>query len=144
MYYVVPILLILGGILAASSLIVAKKPEAKDLIAKLTPYQAIIGVALLGTGIWNLFLALTSWHLLAAMSVRPVYVIIAFVSIISAILLGLMFGMPMVGRLSASGAAKGAEMAKKLAPYQVLIGLVGMGCGVFWILFTLGIMPGTL
>ena len=38
------IIAILGGILAASSLIIAKKPNAKELIDKLTPYQGWIGL----------------------------------------------------------------------------------------------------
>ncbi len=35
---------IAGGILAASALIIARKPNAKQLIDKLTPYQGWIGV----------------------------------------------------------------------------------------------------
>ena len=34
---------IAGGILAASALIIARKPNAKELIDKLTPYQGWIG-----------------------------------------------------------------------------------------------------
>ena len=48
------LVLIAGGILAASGLIIAKKPDAKQLIDKLMPYQAIIGVVLLALGILNL------------------------------------------------------------------------------------------
>src|SRR5512140_2320522 len=45
------IVLILGGILAVSALIVAQKPNAKELIDKLSPYQALIGVGLVALGI---------------------------------------------------------------------------------------------
>ncbi len=143
MFYIVPILLILGGILAASSLIVAKKPSAKDLIAKIAPYQAIIGVALLATGIWRVFWLLSE-NIFSGFAHAPVNSIVYVAAVFSAILLGLMFGMPMVGRLSASGAAKGAEMAKKLAPYQTLIGLIGLAAGVLWLLIIWGIFPRTI
>ena len=38
---------IAGGLLAASNLIIARKPNAKDLIDKLTPYQGWIGIVML-------------------------------------------------------------------------------------------------
>src|SRR5262252_3611857 len=117
MDYPVPILLILGGILAASSLIVAKKPNAKDLIAKLTPYQAIIGICLLAFGVWRLIWLLTTAHVFSLFGVIPVAAITYLAAVICSILLGLMFGMPMLAKVSASGAAKGEEMAKKLAPF---------------------------
>ncbi|MBK8269599.1 MAG: hypothetical protein IPK83_15375 [Planctomycetes bacterium] len=37
------LVLLAGGVLGASNLIVAKKPDAKALIEKLSPYQGIIG-----------------------------------------------------------------------------------------------------
>ena len=43
-------------------------------------------------------------------------------------------------KVSASGAAKGEEMAKKLAPFQLLIGLIGMAAGLLWLIFILGIL----
>jgi hypothetical protein len=140
MDYPVPILLILGGILAASSLIVAKKPNAKDLIAKLTPYQAIIGIALLVFGVWRFIWLLTTAHVFSLFSVIPVAAITYLAAVVCSILLGLMFGMPMLAKVSASGAAKGEEMAKKLAPFQMLIGIVGMIAGLLWLIFILGIL----
>jgi len=137
MDYLLPFLLIAGGILATSSLIVAKKPDAKELIAKLAPYQAIIGVALLGFGVFNLIRGLQIFKFI---SVIPVMAITSLAMIFSAILLGLLFGMPMVAKMSASGAAKGEEIAKKFAPFQVLIGLVGIGSSLLFLLFVWGIL----
>jgi hypothetical protein len=48
------LLLIVGGILALSGIIVANQPNAKNVIDKLVPYQAIIGVALLVLGVFFL------------------------------------------------------------------------------------------
>jgi len=137
MGYAWPIVLILGGILGCAGLIVAKKPDAKELIGKLQPFQAAIGVALLVFGVLNLLDAI---RFLSLMSIIPVTVILAFAAVISAIVLGIMFGMPMVAKLSASGAAKGEEMGKKLAPYQTLVGIIAIVSGLFFLLMILGIL----
>ena len=137
MGYAWPIILILGGILGCAGLIVAKKPDAKELIGKLQPFQAAIGVALLIFGVLNLLDAI---RLLSFISAAPVMVIMLFAAVTSAIILGIMFGMPMVAKLSAGGAAKGEELGKKLAPYQTLVGLVAMATGVYSLLLILGIL----
>lgn len=137
MGYLFTVVLIVGGILGCAGLIVAKKPDAKELIGKLQPFQAVIGVALLVVGVLNLLDAI---RLLKAVSMWPVLVLTLFAAVISAIVLGIMFGMPMVAKLSASGAAKGEELGRKLAPYQTLVGLVAIGSGLLLLLFTLGIL----
>jgi hypothetical protein len=132
------LILIAGGILAAASLIVAKKPNAKELIAKIQPYQATIGIILLISGVLTLLRMLSWFGWLFRMS--PLFATAVMANIGASILLGIMFGMPIVAKMSASGAAKGEELAKKLAPFQVLIGLVGIGAGLVDILFWLGIL----
>src|SRR5258706_14920780 len=52
------LLLILAGILAISGLILAKKPDAKPMIDKLVPFQALIGIAVLVLGLANLIRSL--------------------------------------------------------------------------------------
>jgi len=130
-----PLLLIAGGMLAAASLIVAQKPNAKDLIGKLQPYQASIGIALLVMGVWTL-IRWISWFgpLLKAV---PLFGICMIVNVVASILLGIMFGMPMLAKLSPAGAAKGEELGKKLAPFQTVIGVAGMAAGLVDILFYL-------
>jgi hypothetical protein len=51
LYDINAVVLILGGILAVSALIVAQKPNAQQMIDKLVPFQAIIGVGLVVLGI---------------------------------------------------------------------------------------------
>jgi hypothetical protein len=126
-----PLILIAGGILGCAGLIVAKKPDAKELIGKLQPFQAGIGVALLVFGIWNL---LDAVRLISIIGLIPVTVIVAWAAVGSAIILGIMFGMPMVAKLSASGAAKGEELGKKLAPYQTLVGIVAIAAGAYFLI----------
>ncbi len=129
--------LILGGILGISGLIVAKKPDAKELIAKIQPFQAFIGIALLIFGVYNV---LHIMDFIRIMSVLPVLGIMAIGAVVSAIVLGILFGMPMVAKMSAGGAAKGEELGKKLAPFQTLFGIVALVTGIYWALITLGIL----
>ncbi|MBA3462086.1 MAG: hypothetical protein H0T46_19155 [Deltaproteobacteria bacterium] len=129
--------LILGGILAISGLIVAKKPDAKELIGKLQPFQAIIGIALLVFGVLNLMDAI---RLLGVVSLAPVLVLSTVGGVFASILLGILFGMPMIAKLSASGAAKGEELGRKLAPIQTIVGIVALVCGLVMLLMILGIL----
>ncbi len=136
------LVLIAGGILAVSSLIVAKKPDAQKLIDKLVPYQAAIGVALLVLGIVNLIRGLGN-HLIDVLRLVPLFGMTYLAMCITSILLGLMFGMPQISKwLPGEGAAeqKGMELSKKLAPYQVIIGLIGLVAALMMILYRLRIM----
>jgi hypothetical protein len=136
------LVLIAGGILAVSSLIVAKKPDAQKLIDKLLPYQAIIGVALLVLGIVNLIRALGS-HLLDILRIVPLFGLTYLAMCVTSLLLGLLFGMPQIAKwLPGEGPAerKGMELSRKLAPYQTLIGIVGLVAALLMILYRLRIL----
>jgi hypothetical protein len=136
-----PLLLIVGGILAVSGLIVAKKPNAKDLIDKLVPYQAFIGVAMLALGLYNLVRLLGG--LLSMISAAPLLAAAGIAMIFSMILLGFMFGMPQIAKWipgQAGAEQKGMELSKKLAPFQVLIGIVGIASSLLWLLYRFGIL----
>ena len=136
------LVLIAGGILAVSSLIVAKKPDAQKLIDKLVPYQAVIGVALLVLGIVNLIRGLGN-HLIDILRIVPLFGLTYLAMCVTSILLGFMFGMPQIAKwLPGEGATeqKGMELSRKLAPYQVLIGLVGLAAALLMILYRLRIL----
>ncbi|HMG57059.1 MAG TPA: hypothetical protein VK601_26350 [Kofleriaceae bacterium] len=136
------IALLAGGILAASGLIVAKKPNAKELIDKLVPYQAIIGVALLGLGVVN-FLWWVTHGLFSMLAVSGLFGITIFVMTIDSILLGLVFGMPQIVKwLPGEGAAeqKGMELSKKLAPFQGVLGVIGLAAALLALLYRLRIL----
>lgn len=135
------LLLIVGGILALSGIIVAKQPNAKDVIDKLVPYQAIIGVAMLVLGVVNLLRTLGV--LFTWIRVSPLYGLSWLAVILASILLGFMFGMPQIWKwMPGHGAAeqKGIELTKQLAPYQVIIGLVGVGASLIYLLYRFGIL----
>jgi hypothetical protein len=141
---ITPILLILGGILAISNLIVAKKPEAKQMIDKLVPYQAGIGIALLVIGLWNLLRSLSS--IFTIIKLMPLLGITALAMMISAILLGFMFGMPQIAKWmpgNNNAEQKGMALSAKLAPYQVILGLVGIGSSLIFLLYRFHILGPT-
>jgi hypothetical protein len=141
MEFVNALLLIAGGLLATSALIVAKKPDAKQLLDKLVPYQAIIGVAMLAFGVLNLL----RWigPALRIISHAPLYGLTFLALPVTSILLGFIFGMPQIAKWMPGNAAaeqKGNELMAKLAPYQVILGLVGLATGLLVLLYQFGIL----
>jgi hypothetical protein len=139
LYLINILLLILAGILAISGLIVAKKPNARELIDKLLPFQALIGVVLLAFGLVNLLRSLSG----ISYMFRTFPGIVTFLVLVTSILLGFMFGMPQIAKwLPGNSAAeqKGQQLTAKLAPYQVIIGLVGLGAAALSLLYYLRIL----
>jgi hypothetical protein len=133
------LLLILAGILAISSLIVAKKPNAKELLDKLVPFQALIGIVLLAFGLVNLIRSLG----VVGDMFRGLVGLTFLLVMATSILLGFMFGMPQIAKwLPGDTVAeqKGVELTQKLAPYQTIIGLVGLVSALLALLYHLGIM----
>ena len=120
MVYAGIIISLLGGILAAASMIVQFKADAKQAIEKLTPYQGIVGLVLLGWGVWGLI------QVIRAMSygVLPVIpTIVVALQVIVGFLLS--FGLLSQLLLSKSEEAqqKGESIRAKLAPFQGILGL---------------------
>src|SRR3990172_11436487 len=124
-YIVAPIV---GGILAASGFIVAKKPDAKELIDKLAPYQGTIGVVLLALGVWNSIAFLP--HAADFIKILPFFGIAAVITIVAELLLGFLLGFGLVakyiGRGSQAATEKGAQLQKKLVGIQVPVGFLGI------------------
>jgi len=139
MDYLFALLLISAGLLGASSLIVAKKPNAARIIESLMPFQALIGAGTLVLGI----IALLRWGPRALFDIAKVFPLMGasmLGGVLCGILLGFMFAVPLMGRLGA-GQQRAAELAEKVAPWQLLIGLVAIAAGVLLILFRSGILP---
>lgn len=136
------LLLAVAGVLAVSGLIAAKTPDAKHLLDKLLPYQALIGVALLVLGVINLLHLLTA-HLLVLLQMVPLFVVTALAVVASSILLGLLFGMPQIATwLPGEGATekKGLALARKMAPFQTTIGVVGLVAVLLLLVQRLGVL----
>jgi len=115
------IISILGGLIAASSYIVSKKADTKELIDKLVPYQGWIGVVLLFWSIKNA-LALFRYFSFNGIIITVVQFIVGFLLAYS-LLSQYLFSK------SDEAKEKGQELRAKLIQYQVPagIGLIILG-----------------
>lgn len=141
MEYGLALLLIAGGLLGASGLIIAKKPDAKELLNKLVPYQAGIGVGLLGLGLFTLLRWIGSIGLF--FKVAPLFGVALFGSCFVAMALGFFFGMPLIAKWipgDSPAEEKAETMAKKLAPFQTILGIAGIVCGLLLVLYRMNIL----
>ncbi|HEU4727450.1 MAG TPA: hypothetical protein VFT22_06170 [Kofleriaceae bacterium] len=127
---------IVGGILAASSLIIARKPNAKDLIDKLTPYQGWIGIVLFFWGVWGTLgtLGAISW-----LSVRPLLWVFWLASDVADLVVGFLLGFGLITRYALgknlAAQARGQQIRARLAPYQGTFGLLAIVMGVLYLVW---------
>jgi hypothetical protein len=122
---------IAGGILAASALIIARRPDAKQVIDRLTPYQGWIGLALFGWGVFDLI------HLVRVISFfphMPILFTVVTLCVVVDLLVGFLLGFGLITKyaLSKSPQAmkRGQELRVKLAKYQGAFGLAAICSGV--------------
>jgi len=132
------VVLLLGGVLGAANLIVAKKPNAKELIDKLTPYQGWIGVVLVVWGLWDVIGVLRT---MAVLSAAPVWWLLYLVTTLTELGLGFLLGYGLISKyvLSRNPQAmqKGQELQAKLVVYQGPLGLVAIALAILFTVLTL-------
>jgi len=139
--FVNALVVIAGGILAVSALIIAQKPDAKQLIDKLTPFQALIGVGMIALSVVNLLRllgALTDMFKLNFMWALGIWCMFG-----AGVALGALFGMPQVVKWipgDSNAEQKAMELTQKIAPFQVILGLVGIAGSLLVMLFMFKIM----
>ncbi len=132
---------ILGGILAVSTLIVANKPNAKQLIDKLVPFQALIGLGMIGLAVVNLarmFKVLSDMFKINFMWSLGIWTMFG-----AGALLGLLFGMPLITKMIPGQSAaeqKALELSRQIAPFQLVLGLAGIGGAVLVLLYQFKIL----
>jgi hypothetical protein len=135
------LVLILGGILALSALIVAKRPDAQALIGKLAPWQTLIGVGLIILGIIN-FVQMVP-HISGQAFVKNLIVVAADLVVVGGgVLLGAMLGLGQILAMipSPQGKQKFYETIQKVFPYQILLGLVCVAAAVAHFLYRAGLL----
>ena len=121
------------GILGAANLIIARKPEAKELIGKLAPYQGWIGAVSALWGVWGVISSVLN---LGWMAYAPIYWITFLVDSILQLALGLLLGVGVLKTFIKNPTAqeKMDLTITKLAPYQGLLGLIAIGVGVWMVI----------
>ncbi len=133
MGFITGIWLAVLGVLGAANLIIAKKPDARELIAKLTPYQGWIGAVSAIGGLWWTISAVLhlSW-----LSLVPIFWLTFLVSALLQLSLGLLLGVGVLKTFIKQPQAveKMDQTVARLAPYQGKLGLVAVGVGVWMVL----------
>ncbi len=133
------LLLILGGIVACSGLIAAKKPDAERILAKLAPFQAMIGLALIGLGV-IFFVMIGPVNAFKAIKVDALSGAANLGGVIAAIILGFLLALPQIIRLAPNAEQRAQDLAQKIIPFQLLLGLIAAACGAIGLLYNLGLM----
>ena len=127
---------IVGGILAASGLIIARKPNAKELIDKMVPYQGWIGVLLLFWGVWGVISCILNLGMLAH---YPLTFIFWLASSVANAAVGGILGFGLVSKYMLSGSpaakARGEILRGKLVGYQGALGLFAIAMGALYIVW---------
>lgn len=130
-----PIAVIVASLIALSSFIIAKKPEAKQLFEKIQPYQGFLGVGLLAWGVYDLIRMLEFFG--PFLKYDMVFGICAIAYVASEILLGFILGFGLIATwIPGEGAAekKGVEIHKKLLGFSLPIGIIGLVSAVYFLI----------
>ncbi len=129
------ITLILLSIIAVPSLILARKPNAKELLAKVEPYQGWIGIIFCFWGIWGIITAILN---LGWLTSAPIWWITLLAGSIVEATLGFMLGYGLINSLLLNGnegaKVKASKLRERIAPLQGKLGIVGLIVGVWMIL----------
>ncbi len=135
------LVLILGGVLALSALIVAKHPDAQRIVAKLTPWQTIIGIGLIVLGVIN-FVKMVP-HISGDAFVKNLIVVAADLVVCGgSVLLGAMLGMNQILEWipSQQGKQKFYNLIQQVFVFQLLLGIVCLAGAVAHFLYRFGLL----
>ncbi|HBK70144.1 MAG TPA: hypothetical protein DDZ39_00550 [Flavobacteriaceae bacterium] len=127
------ITLILLSLIAVPSLLLSKKPNAKELLNKVTPYQGWIGVVFAIWGVWGIISAVLN---IGWLTTAPIWWVTLLVGSIVQATLGFMLGYSLiVGFLAKNEEAKekAALIKAKIAPRQGQLGILGLIVGSWMI-----------
>ena len=129
------LLFIVAGVLGAASLIAQKQPNAGEVLAKLVPFQGIIGIIVLLWSLISLIRILPYLGLL--LQYAAITGILVLVVLIVGIVLGFLLGYGLINQYvlskNADAARGGNAMQMKLAKFQVPLGILAILLGL-WML----------
>ncbi|MCC8154462.1 MAG: hypothetical protein LIP01_09760 [Tannerellaceae bacterium] len=130
--------LIILGILAVPSLLLSRKPDAKELLDKITPYQGWIGVVFCIAGLWGIVQCILNLNWLSF--VPLVWIMWTLVSVVQAAL-GFIMGYGLIAKYVLSknpkSAEKGEQLLAKLIPLQGKLGIAAIILGAVYIVLTI-------
>ncbi|MGE3629953.1 MAG: hypothetical protein AB7P00_08565 [Sandaracinaceae bacterium] len=120
------------GVLGASSIIIAKRPDAKEMIGKLAPYQGWIGAV---SALWGVWTIISSVLNLGWLTLYPIYWATYLADGVLQTCLGLLLGVGVLKQFIKDPTAneKMDQTIAKLAPYQGTLGLIAIGVGIWMV-----------
>lgn len=128
------ITLIILSILAVPSLILSKRPDAKQVLEKIAPYQGWTGLVFCFWGVWGIIQAILH---LDWISVWPIWWITWTAGSAVEAVLGFMLGYGTIAQYvfgnNEEAKKKGEALLAKLAPIQGKLGIVGIIVGLWTI-----------
>lgn len=135
------ITLVILGILAVPSLLLSKKPDAKEILDKITPYQGWIGLIFCFWGVWGIVTAILN---LGWLTSAPIWWATFAAGAFVETALGFLLGYSLIAKLVLSkneeAKEKGEQLLAKLQPMQGKVGLIAIGLGIWWIVASLILM----
>src|SRR6185295_20320841 len=106
---------------------IARKPNAKDLIDKLTPYQGWIGIVMFFWGVWGV---LDCVRFMSLLSQRPLFWLFWLASGVADLVVGFLLGFGLITRYAlsknAAAMARGQQLRSKLVGIQAPLGLLAI------------------
>ncbi len=124
------ITLVFLSIIAVPSLLLSRKPEAKEILEKIEPYQGWIGFVFCIYGVWGIISAFLNLGLLKEV---PIWWITFLVGSIIQTLLGFMLGFGLLNKYlfskNEASEEKAADLRNKLAAKQGKLGIMGLVFG---------------
>ena len=127
------LILLALGILGVSSVIIKKKPEAKELIDKLAKISGYIGI---GAAAWGIYIVISSILNIRYIQLSALGWLTGLAAGVVFVGLGFIFGYGMVtAYLSEEAKAKGEQLRQKLVNYQIPLGWVSLGLFAWLLVF---------
>ncbi|MDR2213053.1 MAG: hypothetical protein LBE21_05440 [Pseudomonadales bacterium] len=128
--------LILLGVLAVPSLVLSKRPDAKEALAKLAPYQGWFGAISALWGVWGIIQSVLNLGWLTSF---PIFWATLLASSLLLASLGLILGVGVLKTFISNPEAQ-AKMdgtITKLAPLQGRLGIVAVALGIWMIVVSI-------
>ena len=127
MFIVSTVIGVLGGLLALSSLLVTRAPDAKAKLETLAKYQGWIGLTMFGWGAWELFQCVLGLGMLGS---HPLFWAFWLTMGIADFSVGLILGFGMISTYAFRGNAvaieRGAQVRSTLVRFQTPLGALAI------------------
>jgi hypothetical protein len=131
------LVLVVLGVLAAASSVVARRPDARAYIEMLLPYQGWFGLI---TCLWGAWIIINAIINLNWFSYVPVWWLTYLATGVLIASLGLLLGYALLTKLilnrSAQAAQRGEQIRAIIVPYQIVLGYAAIVLGLWTIVAT--------